>query len=201
MKSFREFLQETSFADLHPKTGTWEKIPVPVLQRAQQQPPVNIDTELFNLLSTAYAYVGGHVDFKKPSDIPANHTIWYAIDVNGDDVPDAVKAAKNTPHGIKWTVGAADATPEAKQAYIQGTVDALRKPGNYCEMSDAIMHIMVTRYHIPCVQTQAQVERVLGKPVTWIGEHPFGKYPGYHGFYERELGGIKHMKILLGHPR
>jgi len=201
MKSFQEFLAELSFADLRPRTGEWKSVPLHVLQKAQREPAPNIDTELFDLLDKSYSYIGGHVDFRKPSDIPANHTIWYAVDVDGDKAPDAVKFGKKTPYGLKWTGGATDGSPEAKQKYIQNTVDALKTPGNYCEMSDAIMHIMITRYQVPCVDDEAEVRKIIGKPLRWIGAHPQGKYPGYNGFYERELGGEKHVKILLGEPR
>ena len=40
-----------------------------------------------------------------------------------------------------------------------------------------------------------------GKKINIIGEHPNGKYPGYDGWYERDIGGKKHMKILLGSPQ
>lgn len=198
MLSFREFLIEFKFADLKPRTGQWTKIPVEKLKQAQHQPPENIDTELFDLLDKSYAYIGGHVDFQKPSDIPANHTIWYAIDTDGDKEPEALKFAKSTPYGTKWTGGATDGSPEGKAAYISDTVRALKTKGNFCEMSDAIMHIMITRHSVPCVSNQKDVERIIGKSVRWIGAHPEGKYPGWNGFYVRSLGGADHMKILLG---
>jgi hypothetical protein len=200
MRTFQQFLREFQFADLHPKPGQWERIPTTVLQHAQHEPAPNIDTELFDLLDKSYAYIGGHVDFQRPSDIPANHTIWYGIDIDGDAHPEGVKFGKPTPFGTKWTGGATDGSPLAKQRYITDTVKLLNTPGNYCEMSDAIMHIMVTRYRVSCVQTQAQVEKILGKPVEWVGAHPSGKYPGYQGFYTRTLGGQPHLKILLGRP-
>lgn len=198
MLRFGDFLIEFNFSDLHAATGQWTGIPVSVLTRAAHEPGTNIDTELFDLLSQSYAYIGGHIDFKKPSDLPANHTIWYGIDIDGDHVPDAVKFAKNTPFGIKWTGGAAN--DRGKQAYINNTVASLRAPGNYAEVSDALMHILITRYQIQCVNHQAIVERIIGKSVKWIGAHPDGKYPGYTGFYVRNLGGAPHMKILLGLP-
>lgn len=151
MKGFRQFLREFQFADLHPKTGAWEKIPLDKLTHAQHEPAPNIDTELFDLLDKSYAYIGGHIDFRKPSDLPSNHTIWYGADVDGDKEPDAVKFGKQTAYGLKWTGGATDGTPEAKRKYVQTTVDSLRTRGNFCEMSDAIMHIMITRYQIPCI--------------------------------------------------
>jgi hypothetical protein len=201
VKSFREHLRELQFADLNPRRGEWKQIPVSKLKQAQSEPPVNIDTELFNLLDISYAYIGGHVDFQKPSDIPSNHTTWFAVDVDGDRDPDAVKFGKETPYGMKWTGGATDGTPDAKQTYLMTTAKALQTPGNYCEVSDAIMHIMITHFKIPCVNSQAKVEKILGKKVNWIGAHPHHKYPGYNGFYSRTLGGVEHMKLLIGKPR
>ena len=123
---------------------------------------------------------------------------WYAVDVNGDEVPDAVKFAKSTAHGIKWTGGAAN--DAGKQKYVDETVKVLCTPGNYAEVSDAIMHILIIRYQIGYVKSQTMVEKVLGKSVQWIGRHPNGLYPGYNGFYIRELFGQNHMKIMLGQP-
>jgi hypothetical protein len=200
MIRFLSFLREFNFADLHPQTGQWTSIPTSVLKHAQHEPHVNIDDELYDLLAKSYAYIDGHVDFKQPSDLPANHTIWYAMDIDGNKTPDVLKFGKQTAHGIKWTGGASDGSPAAKQKYVDTTVTALKTPGNYAEMSDAIMHIMITRYHIPCVSSEAEVEQIIGKDVRWIGAHPDGKYPGYNGFYERTLGGAKHLKILLGLP-
>ena len=200
MKSFRAFLTETDFADLKPTKGQWTSIPTSLLRKAQTEPPRNIDHELYDLLDKSYSYIGGHVDFKKPSDIPANHTIWYAVDVDGDKDPDAVKFGKQTSHGTKWTGGATDGSPAAKQAYLDNTVQRLKSRGNYGEVSDAIMHILITRYQVPCVDSKERVERILGKKVQWIGAHPEGKYPGWNGFYIRDLGGSPHMKIMLGLP-
>jgi hypothetical protein len=145
--------------------------------------------------------VGGYPDFNRPSDLPSNHTVWYGIDTDADKDPNAVKFGKQTPYGTKWTGGATDGSDEAKIRYVQDTAKLLQQSGNYCEMSDAIMHIMIKRFKIPCVQTQAEVEKITGKQVEWVGKHPQGQYPGYNGFYIRNLFGEKHMKILLGRPR
>lgn len=202
MKSFRQFVAEsTEFADLKPQTGQWKKIPVPLMNKAKHEPPDNIDMELFRLLDRTYEYVGGHIDFKKPSDLPANHTIWYAVDMDGNDKPDAVIVGKETQYGVKQTAMGTDGTPGAIKATLDRMVKMVKGPGTYAEMSDAIMHIMIARYRVPCVNDQAVVEKVIGKSVDWIGPHPQGKYPGYNGFYRRMLGGAVHMKILLGTPK
>jgi hypothetical protein len=193
--------ESDTFADLHPSPNKWTKIPLDTLKKAKHEPPINIDTELFDLLQKTYAYIGGHVDFQKPSDLPGNHTIWYGMDIDRDKIPDIVRFGKQTPYGIKWTGIGTNMTPEAKQKAIVDFVDTLRKPGSFGEVSDALMHILITRYKIPYVDDQQKVEKIIGKKIKWIGPHPQGLYPGYNGFYERNLAGEDHMKILLGHPK
>jgi hypothetical protein len=126
MLRFSQYLVELKFADLNPRTGEWKQIPVSTLKHAQTEPPENIDTELFALLDKSYAYIGGHVDFRKPSDLPANHTIWWGVDLDGDKKPDVVQFAKDTPYGTKWTGGATDGSPAAKAKYIDSVVTRLR---------------------------------------------------------------------------
>ena len=81
-----------------------------------------------------------------------------------------------------------------------GMVKKLNTPGNYAEVSDAIMHILLTRYGVPSIDDQETVEKILGKKVEWIGANSEGKYPEHNGFYARDIGGKKHIKILLGKP-
>lgn len=200
MLGFKDYLTEITFSDLKPQKGKWETVSVKAMSDAQREKAPNINTELFDLLDKSYAYIGGHVNIRKPNDLPSDYPVWYAVDTSGDKEPDAVKFAKKTSFGIKWTGGATDGTPEAKQKYIEAHVASLRTAGNYCEVSDAIMHILITRYQIPHVDDHKFVERVLDKTVKWIGKHPQGKYPGYEGFYIRELGGTDHLKILVGKP-
>lgn len=188
-------INEDTFADLHPSKGQWEPIPAQTLVKNQHTSP-SIDTELFDLIDTTYSYIGGHVDFRRPSDLPANHTIWYGTDVDGDKEPDATVFGKRNHAGVKWTGLASDGTPAAKAALIDYMVKRLFQRGNFMEASDAIAHVLITRYSVPFVATQQRVEYVIGKKVDWVGENP--KYPKYDGWYTRVLGGTKHLKILLG---
>ena len=77
------------------------------------------------------------------------------------------------------------------------------KSGAIAEMSGAIAHIMITRHGVPAVTSKDAVESMLGKTVDWIGRHPSEKSatrygPRYEGWYNRNIGGSSHMKILLG---
>ena len=101
-------------------------------------------------------------------------------------------------------VAAQDGGAEAKKAILDKAGRELKTAGFYSEMSDALAHIMLTKYGAPSIDDQATVEKVLGKKVQWVGAHPKGKYPDHPGWYIRKLGGEggkEHMKILLGKPK
>lgn len=201
MQSFRDFIREMSFKDLTPRPNTWTKIPVATMKAAQTEPTPNIDTELFDLISKAYAYMGGHVDFQKPADLPGDHMLWYGIDIDRDQMPDALKFGKMSATGTKWTGMATNGSHDAKREVVQSLVTSLKTRGHYSEMSGKIAHLLLTQYQVPWVSTQQEVERAIGKTVEWIGHHPEGKYPGVTGFYRRMLAGHPHVKILLGTPK
>ena len=103
---------------------------------------------------------------------------------------------------VKLGVVGHDGSASAIQKYLDETAAQLLS-GGMAEMSGKIAHIMITRYGVPAVTDQAQVEQLLGKPVEWIGVHPEQKYadrygPEFEGFYNRNIAGASHMKILLG---
>ena len=51
------------------------------------------------------------------------------------------------------------------------------------------------------VGDEESIQKLLpGKSFTFLGKHPTGKYPGYDGWYTREIGGSDQMKIMLGRP-
>lgn len=172
-----------------------------MIHQAHDEPGRNIDDELFDLIHASYAAIGGYPDFRTAKHLPANHTIWYANDVDGDTSPDAVGWGKDTTFGKKWTGIASDGTPAAKSAAIAELVGKLKTPGNYAELSKAVMHILITRYKVPCVDNVAMAQRIIGKPIQWIGAHPDGLYLTHRGFYRRTIFGEPHLKILLGIPK
>jgi hypothetical protein len=74
----------------------------------------------------------------------------------------------------------------------------MTKQGFYCEVSGKLAEILIDKYRVPIVEDEAEVEKVLAKPIKWIGKLE-GK-PG-NGWYERPIGGYKHNKILVGRPK
>jgi len=200
MESWRKFLTEMSFADISQgKKGKWIKIPVIDLSYDPDEVP-NAAGEIWDLINKSYEKEGGHINFPNPESMPGKESDWLVIDVDDDPEPDAVRAAKTKPPGLKMTVGASDGSPAGKEAYLQKTADLLKAPGNYGELSGAIGHIMIKYHQVPFVDNEQDVRKVLGKDIEWVGKHPDGKYPGYDGWYNRKIKGKDKMKILLGMP-
>jgi hypothetical protein len=203
-ENWRKFLHEKKWQDYESEKNSWFDVPVEDIEAAARERggEINIADELYNLIDKAYAQIGGHFDFSGPQDLPDDHNEWLASDIDNDPEPDVLRVSKKNNHGSKMTVGGHDGSRAAIDAYIAKTAELLKTDGYFSEMSKGIAHIMITRHNIPYVDNQEDVERVLGKPVQWLGDHPDGKYPGYDGWYVREIGGIhKDMKILLGKPK
>ncbi len=200
MKSFKSFVTEKKFADLKPTKGKWTNIP-----NSEFDP--ELSAQLYDLIDKSYSYVGGHANYRTANDLPLgkdkddSSTIsWYALDFDDDPEADVLNVTKKTKFGDKSVLGATDGSKEAKHEYVMNMVKKLNQPGNYAEVSDAIMHILLTRYGVPTVDNKEDVEKILGKKVEWIGPNPDNKYPGHNGFYARQLGGTRHIKIMLGKP-
>lgn len=156
--------------------------------------------EIFDTISAAYAPIGGHANIKAPEDIAGEANFIIGVDVDDDPQPDAVLLGKHREGGkIKLTAMGHDGTPLAKQWAMDRWVKMLQNGKAFAEVSGALAHIMLTRYRdVDAVQSQHDVERILGKVVRWVGAHPSGKYPDHPFWYTRQIGGEAHTKILLG---
>lgn len=154
--------------------------------------------EIFDLIQKTYKPIGGHPNIKSPNDITTKDiSFWEFIDVDNDPAPDAVSGAKIKPPGKKYVVGATDGSKEAKYAYLHSRINALKRPGNYMEVSHKIADILLAK-GVPVVNNPEKVKNILKKDIKWIGEIPGKKG---NGWYNRKIGGNSYDKILLGNPK
>jgi hypothetical protein len=183
------------FSDHYP-IGQWVK-----LKRADIENDPAVRQELFDLIQKSYAKIGGHLKIKTPDDLLGKNLEIFAVDLSAsDDHVNAVNVNKEEPHGLKGVATGTDGSPEGKEAALKFRASQLKTIGHYAEVSKAMAHIMITHYHVPYVHAKEFVERVVGQ-IEWVGPHPEGKYPGYDGWYYREIGGEKMLKILVGVPK
>ena len=153
---------------------------------------------LFDLIQTAYAPIGGHLNFKSPNDVldpELDH--WVAADIDADPEIDVTFFGRETPYGIKHTGMGHDGEREnIKKLLITKTAE-LKKPGNYVELSGAAFDSFHGKGGVPIIDDEATVRKVLQKDIEWHGAHPTGTKPG-NGWYTRTIGGKPVTKILVG---
>ena len=209
----REMLQEKKWADFNaPKGAVIDLSPSDFAAEETSEDDElqvrDLDDEIFDLTQTAYADVElepgvfGNAKVRSPSDLPAGYTIMQAADIDKDPEPDYFRGGKMRNGRYKLGIVGHDGSRAAIDKYLEETAIQLRG-GAIGEMSGAIAHIMITRHGVPAVTSKEAVEAMLGKPVEWVGRHPNDKSAArygsaYEGWYNRNIGGKYHMKILLG---
>lgn len=154
---------------------------------------VNVDDDIINLINTAYASIGGHANFSDVGDIgkeASRGADYEIIDIDGDEVIDAVIVSKDKGAGEKIVGMGHDGSSPAKRAAIGYHIEKLKKPGFYIEVSGRIKDILINS-GVPQVTDSNTIKKALsGKDIKLNGD----------GSYKRKLGGTWHNKIMLGSP-
>ena len=149
--------------------------------------------DIIELIKSAYAYIGGHSNFKSVGDVDkeaGRGAEYEVIDLDDDGDIDAVNVSKRKAAGEKFVATGHDGSREAKRAVITHKIDRLRKPGFYIEVSGKIKDILL-KAGVPQVTDEATIEKALaGKDITMNDD----------GSYIRSIAGEKHEKIMLGTP-
>ena len=193
IKLFEQFIEEKTSGEIfNPKRNK-------IVKFDPKKYP-ELSGEFFDLISTAYAEIGGHAKIKSPDDVftDPDWNYWEGVDLHGTADFDMVMFGKNTKYGVKYSGVGHDGTKDAKRAYISTRGKELNKLGFYIEVSGKIADILMNSYNVPVVSDRVTVEKVLGKQVDWIGIKD-GKQGT--GWYSRTIGGEAHDKILLGRPK
>lgn len=148
--------------------------------------------EIFDLISTAYAPIGGNPNYKSPDDVVGaeGDASYMVINLDDDDDFDAVKVSKSRGSGTKSVAMGHDNSPAAKSAVIGITAVMLQEPGNYIEVSGKLKDILQSK-GVPIVTDKETIEKVMkGKEIEMNDD----------GTYTRYIGGEKHTKTLMGNP-
>ena len=152
-----------------------------------------LEDDIIELIKSAYAYIGGHSNYKNTSDVgkeASRGAEYEVIDLDDDGELDAVNVAKTKPVGTKFVATGHDGSREAKRAVITHKIDRLKQPGFYVEVSGKIKDILL-KAGVPQVTDEATIEKALaGKDITMNDD----------GSYTRSIAGTKHEKIMLGTP-
>lgn len=153
--------------------------------------------EGFDLVSTAYAPIGGHLNINEPDDLLNEGTTFYFADIDKDPEADVLQVSKRKKAGLKMSAVGHDGQKASRRHLIQYKIDRLHEPGNYAEVSGRIAEILLG-VGVPVVNDKATVERMLGKKVRWLGTNK--DFPRTSGWYSRKIGKSNHKKVLVGTP-
>lgn len=151
----------------------------------------DLENELFDLIQTAYAPIGGHANIRSPKDISGEGDRFDVIDIDSDPGVDAVSIAKQKPpFGIKLTATGHDGSKDAKSQVIKHKVDLLRQRGHFIEVSGKMLDVLLGKGLEP-INDENLVRKILqGKEIKWLGD----------GSYTRRIGGDSHTKMMFGRP-
>ena len=77
-KKWKNFINEKVWADYEEPKGQWKDVPLSDLEHDPDE--YDLTDEMYNLIATAYAKIGGHVNIKGPADVPdkplSNWTVY-----------------------------------------------------------------------------------------------------------------------------
>jgi len=148
---------------------------------------------IFDLIKTAYASIGGHSNYTSPTDVVgAQGDSDYEV-INLDDDPDieAVSVSKSKSSGDKFVATGHDGSKAAKSAVVNHKADKLKKSGHYVEVSGRIKDIMLGK-GVPMVTDEDTIKKALkGKEIKMNDD----------GSYQRKIAGKIYTKVLLGKPK
>ena len=168
-----------------------------------------IKSDIVDIVNKSYSSIGGHAWIKKPEDLN-----WYDdinfIDNDEDLEIDATVIGKEGPYGIKMAAGARDGSVAGKKAYVDKSAELRSQGGYWGEVSGAIAHKLIKK-GLNTISDRNKVESLVGLNINWFGDCPVS-HPSFHGnvpdtfknakgWYERDIGGEKHMKIIIGIPK
>jgi len=151
------------------------------------------EDEIFNLISNAYAQIGGHPNYKSSGDVSGAEgaSEYEVINLDNDPDIDAVNVSKAKTGGKKFVATGHDGSSLAKSKIVNHKAELLKQPGYYVEVSGKIEDILKAKGVEP-VTDEELVRKVLGgKEIEWLG----------NGRYKRTIGGKEYEKLLMGKPK
>lgn len=148
--------------------------------------------DIFDLINTAYAPIGGNLNYKSEADVLGAEADadYEVINIDDDPEPEALISYKEKGSGKKLTALGHDGSAEAKSKSLNHMADLLKQPGYYLEVSGKLQDILLKK-GAPVVKDKDLIQKVLkGKELEFNED----------GTYQRVIGGSKHTKMLLGKP-
>jgi len=178
-----EYLKNNPLLEEFPK-GQWVDL--------SSDEKVEYAKDIFDLINTAYAPIGGNINYKSAADVlgAESDADYEVVNIDDDPEPDALISYKEKDAGKKITALGHDGEPVSKSKSLNKMASLLKEPGYYLEVSGKLQDILLAK-GAPIVKDKDVIQKVLkGKKLEFNED----------GTYQRFIGGEKHTKTLLGKP-
>jgi hypothetical protein len=148
--------------------------------------------DIFDLINTAYAPIGGNINYSSASDVSGAEADaeYEVINIDDDPDPEALISYKEKESGKKLTALGHDGSKEAKSLSLNKLSTLLKTTGYYLEVSGKLQDILLAK-GVPVVTDPKLIQKVLKGKTIEINDD---------GTYQRYIGGKPYTKILLGKP-
>ena len=150
--------------------------------------------EIHNIIHHAYKDIGGyagHTSGSKEESNAIHHDITHSVikATTRDGKVSAVNLYKKQ-HGRKSIASGTNGTEQGKKDFLKTKIEDLEQKRAWGEVSGKVekLHHKIGTPIIPA----KHAEKILGKKVE---PHKDSEH------YDREIGGHKHTKIMVGHPK
>jgi len=126
--------------------------------------------KLWSLYEITYKQIG--LTLNDIQHLKSKYRIVKLIDIDDDVEPDAFIIVKNIPAGNKIVLLGSDNNKESKRVLLDKLFQLLKSKRWFIEASHKVEDILHNK-GISYFHDKKQVEKILEKPVTWLGD---GKY-------------------------
>jgi hypothetical protein len=158
--------------------------------------------QVFDMIQAAYAGVGGQKGrgFASPQDMIDNIPMWKLVRRNGEIVAGGMYRDKG---GRKRVASFSDGTPEGKAGVAEIMANDFERA--YFEVSDRALGFIIKQVGVDFVKQYAKTPEEVKQiskdeilPVPEADPHVLRTPELKPYFYQRELAGHLHTKIMLG---
>jgi hypothetical protein len=159
---------------------------------------------VYGMLQKAYEPVGGLAGFTSPQDMVKNIPMWKLHKKDGQ-----IRAAMmyKDKEGRKAVAMASDGTHEGKKSLGKMLTDEFSRNRSYGELSDPALTFL--KRHLPdgglkkIAVHPDQVAKIAGEEIRKppADDHHLKRHPELADhFYQRNIGGHWHTKLMIGQP-
>ena len=162
--------------------------------------PEEVVSSIFELISKAYAHVGGHGSVRSEDEL-YKYDLCLMADTDDDDKPNVVLLGERVRNGsTKLSVFGTDSSSGAKSKMMEMVKDVLTREEVWAEIPRQFAGFLYSR-GVPMLEDENKVMMLLGRRIDpssfkWLGD--MGSEGKGAGYYQRNFFGKEDIRAIMG---